>query len=83
MRYSVGAVDGAAVAGGVLELTLEPFGAAMCHHAGEGVDLAAPDAGRSGRGRRVERPGLAAWNAVSGAASYNVYRSPLSGGGWR
>ena len=23
-----------------------------------------------------------AWNAVSGAASYNLYRSPLSGGGW-
>jgi hypothetical protein len=23
-----------------------------------------------------------AWNAVAGAAGYNVYRSPLSGGGW-
>ena len=23
-----------------------------------------------------------AWDAVGGAASYDVYRSPLSGGGW-
>ena len=23
-----------------------------------------------------------AWNAVTGAAGYNLYRSPVSGGGW-
>ena len=58
MRYSVGASIGAAVAGGVLELTLEPFGAAVCVTPA-GVDLAAGRAGRSRCDRRGERPGLA------------------------
>ena len=82
VRYSVGAVDGAAVAGGVLELTLEPFGAAVCVTPA-GVDLAAPDApaGLAVAGESSGQVSLT-WNAVSGAASYNVYRSPLSGGGW-
>lgn len=47
------------------------------------IDLTPPDAPS---GLAVTGEGNAtvslAWNAVAGAASYNLYRSPVSGGGW-
>jgi glycosidase len=80
-RYAVGAAgEGATVAGGVLRLTLGPRSAAVYLASGDFEPPAAP------AGLRVTGDGdgtaSLAWNAVTGAASYDVYRSPLSGGGW-
>ena len=67
--------------GGVLHVTLGPLGGARARDGT--VDLEPPAAptglARHGRGRR---PVSLGWNAVGGAASYAVYRSPLSGGGY-
>jgi glycosidase len=80
-RYAVGEAGAAAtVAGGVLRLTLGPKSGAVWVATGDFAPPAAPS------GLRVTSEGNGqvglAWNAVAGAASYNVYRSPLSGGGW-
>jgi hypothetical protein len=70
----------ATVAGGVLRLTLGPKSGAVWVAAGDFQPPVAPS------GLRVTSEGNGqvglAWNGVAGAVSYNVYRSPLSGGGW-
>jgi glycosidase len=80
-RYAVGdAVGSATVAGGVLSLTLGPRSAAVYVASGDFEPPAAP------AGLRVTGEGdghvSLAWDAVAGASGYDVYRSPLSGGGW-
>jgi Fibronectin type III domain len=81
-QYAVNtpAVGGAA-AGGMLEVTLQPWGGLVC--ATGTVDLTAPAAPANlhvtGEGNGQVSLG---WSAVGGAAGYNVYRSPLSGGGY-
>jgi glycosidase len=66
---------------GALSLTLEPFGAQVLATQ-PGADLAPPPAPQS---VMVDELGdgyvQLGWQAVQ-AETYNVYRSPLSGGGW-
>ena len=66
----------------MLDLTLPPLGAAVCVTPA-GLDLTPPaaPAGLHVTGEGDGRVSLA-WSAVAGAAGYDVYRSPLSGGGW-
>jgi hypothetical protein len=69
------------VAGGMINVDLAPQSAWIL--ATGIVDLRPPSAPN---GLTVTDEGNGevslSWNAVSGAASYNLYRSPLSGGGW-
>jgi glycosidase/fibronectin type 3 domain-containing protein len=83
VAYAVGPpVSGPATAGGFVELTLAPLSAALLVTA-PGTDLAPPSApaGLQVTGEGSEQVSLA-WSASDGAAGYDVYRSPLSGGGW-
>ena len=81
--YGVGNSTGGqfTVTDGAVQLTLNPLSGLLI--ATGNVDLAPPAAPG---GLRVTNEGTGqvslAWDAVSGAAGYNVYRSPLSGGGW-
>ena len=80
-RALVGEAGAAAsVAGGVVRLTLGPRSGAIYVGAGDFEPPAAPG------GLRVTGEGdgqvSLAWNAVAGASGYDVYSSPLSGGGW-
>jgi glycosidase len=81
--YSVGNPTGlrVTVSGGVVRLTLNPLSARVLLSGN--TDLTPPDAPRNLRvtGEGNGRVDLA-WNSVRGAAGYNIYRSPLSGGGW-
>ena len=69
------------VSGGMLIVELAPLSAWLL--ATGTVDLQ-PPAAPTGLSVTDEGDGEVslAWNAVSGADSYNIYRSPLSGGGW-
>jgi glycosidase len=81
--YGVGSPTGgsATVAGGTLEVSLQPLSALLLLTGN--VDLTPPGAPA---GLHVTGEGNGelslAWNAVGGAAGYNVYLSPLSGGGY-
>ena len=71
------------LAGGMLIVELaQPLSGLACSATGT-VDLQ-PPAAPTGLSVTNEGDGEVslAWNAVSGATGYNVYRSPLSGGGW-
>lgn len=70
------------VSNGALTLALPAMSALIVTHA-DGADITPPaaPAGLQVTNEGDGQVGLA-WNAVSGAASYNVYRSPVSGGGW-
>jgi len=82
-RYGVGngTGDASIVTGGNLQVTLAPMSALLL--ATGLVDLTPPAAPT---GLHVTHEGDArvslAWNVVAGAVSYNVYRSPLTGGGF-
>jgi glycosidase/fibronectin type 3 domain-containing protein len=81
--YAVGgSVPAPTVAGGHVQVTLPALGGAVLLTAA-GTDLAAPAAptGLHVTSEGAGQVGLA-WSGVGGAASYDVYRSPLSGGGW-
>lgn len=69
------------VSGGVLSVSLNPASGLLLATAG--ADLTPPAAPAN---LHVTNEGdgqvSLAWNAVAGAAGYNLYRSPLSGGGW-
>ena len=69
------------VSGGSLTINLNPMSAWLL--VSGTVDLQAPDAPA---GLTVTEEGNAQvglkWNTVGGAAGYNLYRSPVSGGGW-
>jgi glycosidase len=71
----------ATVQNGALQVAVGPMSGVLLA-TGE-TDLAAPAAPTNlqvtGEGNGTA---ALAWNAVSGASAYNVYRSPLSGGGW-
>jgi len=69
------------VTGGSLTLTLNPMSAWLLVAAK--TDLK-PTAAPEGLAVTFEGDGQLSlvWNAVNGAAGYNLYRSPLSGGGW-
>ncbi len=81
--YGIGnSVGGSVVvAGGIAQVTLNPMSGLLL--ATGNIDLTPPAAPT---GLRVTDEGNAqvslAWNSVQGAAGYNVYRSPLSGGGF-
>ncbi len=81
--YGVGNSTGESiiVTGGILQVTLNPLSGLLL--ATSNIDLTPPAAPT---GLHVTNEGDAqvslAWNSVGGAASYNVYRSPLSGGGF-
>jgi glycosidase len=74
------AAAAATLTGGKVSLTLGPRSAAIYVASGDFEAPAAPT------GLRVTGDGdgqvSLAWNASPGAASYDVYSSPLSGGGW-
>ncbi len=82
-QYAVGGtVSGSlTVAGGSISLTLPAFGGAVL--ATGKVDLTPPPApaGLSVTGIGNGQVALA-WTASAGATGYNVYRSPVSGGGY-
>jgi hypothetical protein len=82
IAYAVGGPATAVRSGDALDVTLPPLGAAVCLTT-PGLDLAPPPA-PTGLHVTGEGDGTAtiAWNAAAGAAGYDVYRSPLSGGGW-
>ena len=71
----------AAVAAGTLSVQLAPHSAWLL--ATGNVDLEPPDAptGLVVTNEASQQLSLA-WDAVPGAAGYNLYRSPVSGGGW-
>lgn len=81
--FSVGNATGGVftTTGGVLQATLEPESGLLL--ATGKVDLTPPDApaGLRVTNETSGQVGLA-WNAVTGAAGYNVYRSFVSGGGF-
>ncbi|MGQ0602461.1 MAG: alpha-amylase family glycosyl hydrolase, partial [Anaerolineales bacterium] len=82
--YGVGNPTGVAhnVAGGLIAVSLNPMSGVLLH-TGAGLDLTPPAAPS---GLQVTNEGSLqvslAWNSVSGATGYNVYRSPLTGGGY-
>ncbi len=84
LAYGVGNAGGgtATVSGGLLHVTLSPHSGLLLITQ-PGADLTPPAAPG---GLRVTREGNGqvdlAWDGVGDAAGYNVYRSPLSGGGW-
>ena len=82
IAYAVGGTATARRVGDMLDLTLPPLGAAVCVTPA-GLDLA-PPAAPAGLHVTGEGDGQVSleWSAVAGAAGYDVYRSPLSGGGW-
>jgi fibronectin type 3 domain-containing protein len=69
------------VANGVAQVTLAPLSGLLL--ASGLIDLNPPAAPK---GLKVTSEGAGqvslSWNAVSGAVGFNLYRSPLSGGGW-
>ncbi len=71
-----------AVAGGQISLTLNPQSAWLLATAAK-VDLL-PTVAPTGLSVTNEGDGSLslAWNSVPGAVAYNLYRSPVSGGGW-
>jgi glycosidase/fibronectin type 3 domain-containing protein len=79
IRY--GGSGGAGSSGGVLHVTAPALGGVVLTTGS--VDLEPPPApiGLQQTGEGDGRVSLS-WNGVSGAASYNVYRSPVSGGGY-
>jgi glycosidase len=81
-RFTVGEGNTAAQPDGALELTLAPLGAVVMSSAAD-ADVAPPPPPAELTGSRPG-DGVAdlAWLPSAGAVSYNVYRSPLSGGGW-
>jgi hypothetical protein len=80
--YGVGNATGGSVvvSGGMLSVQLEPLSGLLLTGSGDLTPPAAPS------NLHVTNEGAGqlslAWNSTSGAAGYNLYRSPLSGGGW-
>jgi fibronectin type 3 domain-containing protein len=81
LAWRYGGSGSATVSGGTLQITLAPLAGALL--ATGTVDLEPPPA-PAGLQTTSEGNGTASisWNTVAGAASYAVYRSPLSGGGY-
>ena len=66
---------------GVLNVTLPPLGAVILLPAA-GQDLVAPVAPGGLTATAGDRQVSLAWSTVSDAASYRIYRSPVTGGGY-
>jgi glycosidase/fibronectin type 3 domain-containing protein len=81
LTYRYGGSGGASVAGGVVHVTVGAMSGAVL--ASGNVDLE-PPAAPAGLHVTSEGNGSVAleWNAVAGATGYDVYRSPVSGGGY-
>ena len=81
LQWRYGGTGSLVATGGVLHITLAPLSAALL--ATDLIDLEPPAAPT---GLHVTATGdgsvSLAWSASSGAAAYNVYRSPVTGGGW-
>ena len=69
------------VSNGQLTVTLQPLSAVLLV---SGVTDLTPPPAPGGLRATGEGDGMVAlaWNAVPGAAGYNIYRSPVSSGGW-
>ncbi|HEX5690625.1 MAG TPA: alpha-amylase family glycosyl hydrolase, partial [Roseiflexaceae bacterium] len=80
--YGVGNASGGTVgvSDGKVSVTLAPLSGLLLTGSGDLTPPAAP----SNLHVTNDSAGQVAlaWNSVSGAAGYNLYRSPLSGGGW-
>jgi glycosidase len=71
------------VADGALTVTLNPLSAMLLLTGFDSADLTPPAApGGLGVTDEGSLQVSVAWNAVAGAARYNVYRSPVTGGGY-
>ena len=81
--YGVGNSSGGSVAvsGGVVQVTLNPLSGLLLATGTTDLTPPAAPAGLHVTGEDNGQVALA-WNSVAGAAAYNVYRSPVSGGGW-
>jgi glycosidase len=76
-----GGTGSATVENGVLRVTVAPLSGILL--ATDTIDLDPPGAPANARVTDEGNGRVSlAWDAASGAAAYNVYRSPLSGGGW-
>lgn len=73
---------GATSSGGKLTLTLPAYGGVILLP-NSGQDLTPPSAPTNLLAVAGNKTVSLSWNAVAGAAGYNVYRSPLSGGGYQ
>ena len=74
------ALDVGAIGGGAIDATVAPLNARIFFT--RSADLTAPPA-PTGLGATAEELAVdLAWTAAAGASAYNVYRSPLSGGGY-
>jgi glycosidase len=80
--YGVGNAGGGSysVANGALEVTLSPLSGLLL--ATGTVDLTPPEAPTGLAATEGDGVVILSWTAAPGAAAYNVYRSPVSGGGW-
>jgi len=81
LRWRYGGTGSMTLTGGVLQVTLAPLSAALLATDIIDLDPPAPPAGLHVTAEGNSSVGLT-WNASPGAASYNVYRSPVTGGGW-
>jgi glycosidase len=76
-----GPIVNAAASDGTLTLTLPAYGAAILFPAA-GQDLIAPGAASGLQADAGNAQVSLSWNSAADAASYAVYRSPVSGGGY-
>ncbi len=79
-EWRYGGSGNAAVSGGMLHITLGPLAGALL--ATGTVDLEPPVAPSGLSATEGNAQASLSWSAVAGAAGYNVYRSPVSGGGY-
>ena len=82
-KYAVGSggSNSVTVANGAINGSINPMSAIVLLSGNVDLQPAAEPANLHVTNEGNRTVGLA-WNSVSGAAGYNVYRSPLSGGGW-
>jgi len=78
--YRYGGSGSATVAGGVLHVTVGAMSGALL--ASDSVDLQPPSAPTGVAATEGAGKVSLSWSAVADAASYDVYRSPVSGGGY-
>ncbi len=78
---ALGGLVGVTASTGVLTFDLAPFSAAVLLPAG-GQDLIAPDAPGELAAAEGSLQVNLTWNPVQGAATYRIYRSPVTGGGY-
>jgi glycosidase len=81
LAYRYGGSGSATVSGGVLTVSVGAMSGALLATGTVDLEPPAAPAGLHVTSEGAGRVGLE-WNAAAGAASYDVYRSPVSGGGY-